>query len=58
MPELELPAGSIDYEDTGGQGPVIVLVHGLIMDGSVWRKVVADLRADYRCVLPTLPLDD
>jgi pimeloyl-ACP methyl ester carboxylesterase len=56
MPELELSAGTIDYEDTGGDGPVIVLVHGLMMDGSLWRNVVAELRSDYRCVLPTLPL--
>ena len=26
------------------------------MTGSVWRHVVADLRADHRCVVPTLPL--
>src|SRR3990172_2544075 len=26
------------------------------MDGSLWRHVVADLRRDYRCVVPTLPL--
>jgi len=56
MPELELSAGTIEYEDTGGDGPVIVFVHGLIMDGSLWRHVVAGLRGDYRCVLPTLPL--
>lgn len=56
MPEVELSAGAIEYEDTGGGGPAIVFVHGLIMDGSLWRHVVADLRRDYRCVLPTLPL--
>ncbi|HYM44763.1 MAG TPA: alpha/beta hydrolase [Solirubrobacteraceae bacterium] len=55
MPEVELSAGTIEYEDTGGSGPAIVFVHGLIMDGSLWRHVVADLRRDYRCVLPTLP---
>jgi pimeloyl-ACP methyl ester carboxylesterase len=33
-----------------------VFLHGLTMDGSVWRHVVAGLRGDYRCVLPTLPL--
>jgi pimeloyl-ACP methyl ester carboxylesterase len=55
MPEVELSAGTIEYEDTSGTGPVIVFVHGLIMDGSLWRHVVADLRRDYRCVLPTLP---
>jgi pimeloyl-ACP methyl ester carboxylesterase len=56
MPEVELSAGPIEYEDTGGAGPVIVLTHGLIMDGSVWRKVVEELRGEYRCVVPTLPL--
>jgi pimeloyl-ACP methyl ester carboxylesterase len=56
MPKLELSAGTIDYQDTGGDGPVIVFVHGLMMDGSLWRNVVAELRSDYRCVLPTLPL--
>ncbi|HEY5342684.1 MAG TPA: alpha/beta hydrolase [Solirubrobacteraceae bacterium] len=55
MPEVELAAGTIEYEDTGGSGPTIVFVHGLIMDGSLWRHVVADLRGGYRCVLPTLP---
>src|SRR5258708_21877346 len=56
MPEIELSAGVIDYEDTGGEGPVLVFLHGLLMDGAVWRKVVAGLRDDYRWVLPTLPL--
>lgn len=56
MPELELAAGRIEYEDTGGSGPVIVFTHGLMMDSSVWREVVNELRGDYRCVLPTLPL--
>lgn len=56
MPDVELSAGIIDYEDTGGSAPVVVLLHGLAMDGSVWRHVVRDLRVDHRCVVPTLPL--
>jgi pimeloyl-ACP methyl ester carboxylesterase len=55
VPQIDLTAGTIDYEDTGGEGPVVVLLHGLAMDGSLWRHVVADLRADHRCVVPTLP---
>src|SRR4051794_17984090 len=55
MPEIELTAGTIEYEDTGGDGPVVVLLHGLAMDGSLWRHVVAALRDDHRCVIPTLP---
>ncbi len=56
MPQVELSAGMIEYDDTGGTGPVVVLVHGLLMDGAQWRHVVADLCRDYRCVLPTLPM--
>ena len=56
MPEIELSAGIIEYEDTGGSGPTIVLLHGLLMDGSVWRHVVRELRTDHRCVVPTLPV--
>ena len=56
MPEIELSAGTIAYEDTGGTGPTVVLLHGLMMDASLWDGVVAELRADHRCVVPTLPL--
>jgi pimeloyl-ACP methyl ester carboxylesterase len=56
MPEVQLSSGTIEYEDTGGSGAVVVLVHGLIMDSSLWRHVIDDLRADFRCVAPTLPL--
>ncbi|MCX5143663.1 MULTISPECIES: alpha/beta fold hydrolase [unclassified Streptomyces] len=56
MAELELSAGVVEYEDTGGDGPVVVLLHGVAMDGSLWRHVVADLRDGHRCIVPTLPL--
>ena len=56
MNQIELSAGTIDYEDTGGDGPTLVLLHGLLMDASLWDDVIADLSADHRCVAPTLPL--
>jgi pimeloyl-ACP methyl ester carboxylesterase len=56
MPVAELAAGPIEYEDTGGDGPVLVLIHGLAMDGRLWQDVVADLGDGYRRILPTLPL--
>ena len=56
MPTIELSAGTIDYEDTGGTGPTIVLLHGLMMDASLWEQPIAELSVDYRCVAPTLPL--
>lgn len=56
MPEVELSAGPIEYEDSGGEGPVAVFLHGLVMDGTLFDRVVGDLRADHRCIVPTLPL--
>ncbi|MEV7097837.1 alpha/beta hydrolase [Amycolatopsis sp. NPDC051045] len=53
--QLELSAGTVEYTDTGGEGPVVVFVHGLLMDGSLWDGPVANL-AGLRCVVPTLPL--
>lgn len=35
---------------------MLVFLHGVAMDGSLWRNVVADLRSDHRCIVPTLPL--
>lgn len=56
MRSIELSAGTIEYEDTGGPGPVVVLLHGLLMDASLWANVIDDLSADHRCIAPTLPL--
>ena len=56
MNQIELSAGTIDYQDTGGDGPTLVLLHGLLMDASLWDDVIADLSVDHRCVAPTLPL--
>jgi len=53
--QIELSAGTVEYTDTGGPGPVVVFVHGLLMDGSLWDGPVAALD-DHRCVVPTLPL--
>jgi pimeloyl-ACP methyl ester carboxylesterase len=52
---VELSAGTVEYGDTGGDGPVLVLLHGLAMDGRVWSEVIAELGAGYRCLTPTLP---
>jgi pimeloyl-ACP methyl ester carboxylesterase len=56
MAEIELSAGPVLYEDTGGEGPVVVLCHGLLMTASLWNEVVAALGPGFRCVRPTLPL--
>ena len=56
MPQIELSSGTIEYTDTGGGGPVIVLLHGLLMDATLWDEVTAALSPGHRCVAPTLPL--
>ena len=54
--QIDLSTGTLDYLDTGGDGPTVVLLHGLLMDSSLWDGPIADLAADHRCVAPTLPL--
>lgn len=56
MPRVDLSAGTIEYEDSGGSGPTVVFLSGVTISGSVWRHVVAELGTDYRCVVPTMPL--
>ena len=54
--DVQLAAGTIEYSDTGGDGPVVVLLHGLLMDASLWDGVIAGLAPGHRCIAPTLPL--
>jgi pimeloyl-ACP methyl ester carboxylesterase len=56
MKQIELSAGTIEYTDTGGTGPALVLLHGMMMDASLWDGPIADLAADHRCIAPTLPM--
>lgn len=56
VPEVEVSAGPIDYGDTGGEGRPIVFIGGLPHDGRLWDGVVAELRAQFRCLTPVLPL--
>lgn len=53
---IELSAGLIDYLDTDGDGPPLVLLHGVLMNNSVWRSVITELAPTFRCIAPTLPL--
>ena len=43
------------YSDTGGDGPVVVFLHGVLMNGTLWSPIVDDLRHRYRCIVPELP---
>jgi pimeloyl-ACP methyl ester carboxylesterase len=54
--DIKLAAGTVSYEDSGGAGQTLVLLHGLLMDGSLWDAVVDSLIPEYRCICPTLPM--
>ncbi len=56
MPRVELSEGPVHYGDTGGGGPVVLFVHGLLTDGSLWDGVVEQLAPHARCLTPDLPL--
>ena len=43
------------YQDTGGDGPPVVLLHGVLMNGTLWDGIVDRLRDRYRCIVPELP---
>ena len=54
MPEVELSAGTVEYEDTGGgagDGPPSRAGDGR----PPWRKVIAEL-PEHRCLTPVLPM--
>jgi pimeloyl-ACP methyl ester carboxylesterase len=53
---VQLSSGTIEYEDSGGDGRVIVFAGGLIMDATLWEPVVQRVGPGFRCVVPVLPL--
>jgi pimeloyl-ACP methyl ester carboxylesterase len=55
MPTIALPQGEVEYQDAGSGRP-IVLLHGLLVDGSLWRSVVPGLAGEHRVIVPELPL--
>ncbi len=54
--QIELPTtAGFTYSDTGGDGPVVVFLHGVLMNGSLWNEVIDGLSDRYRCIVPQLP---
>jgi pimeloyl-ACP methyl ester carboxylesterase len=60
MSTLKLNHATIEYQEFGPHDsahPPIVFVHGILVDGQLWRTVAENLgRRGYRCIVPTLPL--
>jgi pimeloyl-ACP methyl ester carboxylesterase len=55
MRSIELAQGVLEYDETGA-GPPVVLLHGLLMDHTVWDRVLPLLPAGFRYLRPVLPL--
>jgi pimeloyl-ACP methyl ester carboxylesterase len=55
MRSVEVPAGVIEYDETGS-GPPVVLLHGLLMDHTLWDRVLPLLPGGFRYIRPVLPL--
>ncbi|MEV4921592.1 alpha/beta fold hydrolase [Streptomyces roseoverticillatus] len=55
MRAVQVSAGTIEY-DTVGSGPPVVLLHGLLMDHTLWDRVLPLLPAGFTYVRPVLPL--
>lgn len=53
--EVALPAGTVRYRERGS-GPALLFVHGFLVNGALWRKVVPELAPDFRCIVPDWPL--
>jgi pimeloyl-ACP methyl ester carboxylesterase len=53
--EVRLPQTTIRYREFGTGEPV-VLVHGLLADGRLWRDVAPRLAQDFRVIVPEWPL--
>jgi pimeloyl-ACP methyl ester carboxylesterase len=55
MNEAQLPQGTIRYRELGSGAP-IVLVHGFLTNGELWREVAPRLACDFRVIAPDWPL--
>jgi pimeloyl-ACP methyl ester carboxylesterase len=55
MRSIEVPAGVIEYDEVGA-GPPVVLLHGLLMDHTLWDRVLPLLPERFRYLRPILPL--
>jgi pimeloyl-ACP methyl ester carboxylesterase len=55
MKEIQLPQGTVRYRELGSGEPIL-LVHGFLTDGELWREVAPRLAATNRVIVPDWPL--
>jgi pimeloyl-ACP methyl ester carboxylesterase len=54
MPEFDREGWRLFYEDSGGPGPPVLLVHGLLMDRTMFEPQIRALADRYRVITPDL----
>ncbi|WP_219415650.1 alpha/beta fold hydrolase [Pseudonocardia nigra] len=52
---VRLSGGTVEYHDRG-DGPVLVFVHGYLVNANIWRELVPLLADRFRCITPDWPL--
>lgn len=55
MKRIQLAQGGVAYRDVG-TGPTVLFVHGLLVNGELWRGVADALSRTHRCIVPEWPL--
>ena len=50
MAHASINGQQIHFDDTGGDGPVVILGHGFLMDRTMFHHQVAALRSQYRVI--------
>src|SRR3954454_5392161 len=56
LKSIQLSSGTIHYREDGpSDGPVLLFVHGFLVDGRLWRNVVEQTKGWAHCITPDLP---
>lgn len=54
---VAISGGEIEYLEFGDpHAPLLLFVHGVLVNGHIWHGVASRLALDYRCIVPTWPL--
>ncbi|HEX2912852.1 MAG TPA: alpha/beta hydrolase [Chloroflexia bacterium] len=53
--EVSLAQGTISYRERGS-GETLLFIHGFLVNGDLWHKVVPVLSQNFHCIVPDLPL--
>ena len=51
---VHTPYGRIAYAEAG-EGPAALFIHGVFMNGALWRNAIEELRSQRRCIALDLP---